>query len=175
MRANSTANSPPPTDHYTIIIMATGDFYGDVSWSSSFIWHNTVHCKWVPSAAYYGHHPGPINKKIVNITNPYNELNRHYSICLCLLDGILDCNTDKIGPIYPGKCISFTFASGMSVLYAETYDASISQTGYKVVHQNELVNVNEILTLTRIYGSYFISVTIQNTIKRTQTYTVVAI
>ena len=58
-----------------------------------------------------------------------------------MLDGILDCNTDKIGPIYPGKCISFTFASGMSVLYAETYDASISQTGYKVVHQNELVNV----------------------------------
>jgi len=69
MRANNTVNSPPPTDHYTIIIKATGGFYGDVSWSSSSIWYNTVHCKWVPTAAYYGYHPGPVNKKIVNITD----------------------------------------------------------------------------------------------------------
>ena len=142
---NSIANAQPPTDHYSIIVKAIGDFYGDVSWSSSSIWYNTVHCKWIPTAAYHGHHPGPVNEKIINITSPYEQLNNHYSICLCSSDGFSDCRVDEIGPIYPGQVlsvgISLQFADKMSVLYAETYDTSVSQSGCKIAHQDELTNI----------------------------------
>jgi len=137
--SNSTSSSPPPTDHYTVIF--TGNFLSDSYESYITIYYLSIHCKWLPGAAYYGHHSRPINEKIIYI--PYYEKYEPVAtrICLCSSNSIYDCSIDEVGPIYPGQMLQINLSlpntKEMSVVYTEIHDILLPKSACTVAHQTD--------------------------------------
>ena len=140
---NSTFKIPPPTDHYKIIINTVGYLYGVAQSIIDSIKYHTSHCRWIQSAAYYGYRSGPVNEKII-IADYFNQNKAHNHLCMCSSDGSYNCSADEIGPVYPGQVVRANIllphAHEMHVVYAETLEDSLSQSGCKVSHQYELIN-----------------------------------
>ena len=101
--SNSTSNNPPSSDHYAITF--TGNYGSDYYDSYMTIYYLSIHCKWLPEAAYYGYHSRSVNEKIIDI--PYHKDYERATtrICLCSSNGGYDCSIDEVGPIYPDQML----------------------------------------------------------------------
>ena len=64
----NTANHPPPTNHYKIIIRPSMDKYRHFKNYTLYRYDSShYYCKWLPTAVYYGYNPGDVNEKIICI------------------------------------------------------------------------------------------------------------
>ena len=142
--SNSTYNNPPSTDHYAITF--TGNFMTKSYESYTTIYYLSIHCKWLPEAAYYGYHSRSINEKIIDIPRHKNYERPTTRICLCSSNGGYDCSIDEVGPIYPGQMLQINISipnkKEMSVVYTEIHDILLPKSACTVTHQtdDELIN-----------------------------------
>ena len=92
------------------------------------------HCKWIPTAVFFGHNPGDINQQIIQL----NYIVKHSTIFYCP-----DFNASALGPVYPGQKLQVVLcmpcSKNYSVLYAETHNTLLPQSACKIAHQSELV------------------------------------
>ena len=116
--------------HYNIIISDIVLHNCEMSF-----YHFISHCKWIPTAVFYGQNPGDINQQIIQL----DYIFKHSTIFYCL-----DFNTSTLGPVYPGQKLQVVLcmpcSKNYSVLYAETHNTLLPQSACKIAHQSELVN-----------------------------------
>ena len=97
-------------------------------------YHFISHCKWIPTAVFYGHNPGNINQQIIQL----NYIVKPSTIFYCP-----DFNASALGPVYPGQKLQVVLcmpcSKNYSVLYAETHNTLLPQSACKIAHQSELV------------------------------------
>jgi len=143
--SNSISNIPPSTDHYNITITQNNILpillYGTTFYNTMPIYYLTAHCKWIPTAAYYGHHPGSVNKKIIDITGDERSLDTHSRICLCSSNGKSNCSLDVMGTVYPGQVLQASMAIQgtyeMSNVYTETHAVSLPESACRVTTETD--------------------------------------
>ena len=96
--------------------------------------HFISHCKWMPTAVFYGHNPGTINQQIIQL----HYVVKHSTIFYCL-----DPKNFTLGPVYPGQKLQETMcmpcSNNHSVLFAETHNTLLPKSACKIAHQSELV------------------------------------
>ena len=103
----------------------------------------TSHCRWLPSAGFYGYAPEAINKQIIKHDN--QECDYHTHICYCPKIGKYNCSIDILGKVHPGQTLQTNLCNMYSkndstVLYAEVRDANLPATTCKIAHQSQLIN-----------------------------------
>lgn len=143
--SSGTSNNPPPTDHYNITVTHNTiypiDVYGTSFYNIMPLYYLTVHCKWITTAAYYGHHPGPINKVIIDSPDFGRPLNTHSRVCLCSSKGESNCSLDAMGPVYPGQVLQARMAMQnkheVSFVYTETHADSLPKSACRVPSQTD--------------------------------------
>ena len=101
------------------------------------------HCKWLPTAAFYGKNPSEINQQIIKIDG--KNWSHHNKICYCYQNGTNNCNIDVLGPLYPGQTIQVDLCipddtKHYYTVYTETHAASLPNSACKIVHQNQYIN-----------------------------------
>ena len=144
--SNVLPQSPPPTSHYHITVIADSEFNGVANYAFDRI---TAHCKWIPTAVYIGYRPGVVNEQIID--KPDNTLITIYScyeICLCTLEGVHQCKNDVIGPVYPGQILT----TSMSIVkeypcldpyfYHKYVASTLPASHCKVVSQEEWMDLH---------------------------------
>ena len=143
-----------------------------ISFTNNTIYHNKVvkyreeileslsHCKWIPTAAFYGFHASIINEQIILINN--QQWYHHKKICYCPQNGYSNCSTDLLGPIYPGQVLQLELcipdAKDSYNVYVETHAKSLPSSACKIANQVELIhsigNISEIVNFTIVSDSY---------------------
>ena len=100
------------------------------------------HCKWLPTAAFYGTNPGEINQQIIKIDG--TNWTHHNRICYCFQNGTSDCNIDVLGQVYPGQTLQVDLCIPETkryyIIYAETHSAALPNSACKVARQSEYIN-----------------------------------
>ena len=119
---------------YTVII--SDDFLYKCKLS---FYHFFSHCKWMSTAAFYGHKAGVINQQIIQLNNNLSQSRYHTTIFYCS-----NFSADKIGPVYPGQKLQVELCTPCSdkdsILYAEANNMQLPKSACKIAHQTELVN-----------------------------------
>ena len=121
--------------HYTIIIS------DNFIYKCIFSFHHFIsYCKWIHTAAFYGHNSRVINQKIIQIHQELQHSRHHTTIFYCS-----NFTTDKIGPVNPGQTLQEELCmpcsgDNYSILYAETHNKLLPESACKIAHQTELVN-----------------------------------
>ena len=99
-------------------------------------YHLMSHCKWIPTATYYGLDPGIINQQVLQLDPNF----QHSTIFYCS-----NFSTDAFRPVYPGQMLQAELcmpcSDDNSILYAETQNTFLPNSACKIAHQTELVNV----------------------------------
>ena len=121
--------------HYTIII--SDDFLYKCKFS---FYRFFSHCKWMSTAAFYGHKAEVINQQIIQPNNNLSQSRYHTTIFYCS-----NFSADKIGPVYPGQKLQVELCTpcskNNSILYAETNNVQLPKSACKIAHQTQLVNL----------------------------------
>ena len=151
-------------DHYSInfmdnVLYHNQDHGQDVTYREGILEFLT-HCKWLPTAVFYGSHAGTINQQVISIDNQQ----WHYSkkICHCPQNGYNNCSIDLLGPVYPGQMLQLQLcipqAKEKYIVYVETYAESLPTSACRIANQAELVhsmsNSSKTITLTIVSDSY---------------------
>ena len=100
------------------------------------------HCKWLPTAAFFGANPGEINQQIIKIDG--KNWTHHQRICYCFQNGTNNCNIDVFGPVYPGQTFHVNLcipeAKSYYFVYVETHAAAaLPNSACKTTQQNEYI------------------------------------
>ena len=100
------------------------------------------HCKWLPTAAFYGANPGEINRQIIKIDG--KNWTRQNRICYCFQNGTDNCNIDVLGRVYPGQTLQVDLCIPETkrhyIIYAETHSAALPNSACKVARRSEYIN-----------------------------------
>ena len=117
------------------------DFNND-NFIDNFIDSFLSHCKWLPTAAFYGANPGEINQQIIKIDG--NNWTHHNRICYCFQNGTNNCNIDVLGPVYPGGTFHVNLcipeAKNDYFVYVETHAAAaLPNSACKIAHGSEYI------------------------------------
>ena len=105
--------------------------------------HNLLsHCKWLPTAAFYGYNPSEINQQIIKIDGRnWTHYNR---ICYCFQNGNTNCSIDVLGPVYPGQTLQVDLCIPETkryyLVYAETHSAALPNSACKLTQRSEYIN-----------------------------------
>ena len=118
--------------HYTIIISE--------QYNCKLSFQNFIsHCKWIPTAVFWGYNPGAINQQIIRLDHKHQVVNLHTTIFYCL-----NFSNSTLGPIFPGQALQLKLCmpcgDNYSILYAETHNTLLPISACKIAHQTELVN-----------------------------------
>lgn len=75
----------------------------------------TIHCEWLPDAAFHDIEPKAVNQQFVHLTNQSSNLimKDYQSLCFCNMSTPnikQDCYVDELKGIYPGQTITVYFA-----------------------------------------------------------------
>ena len=132
------------TKNYTIIIHddALLRTFTSTPISRMFSLLLTSHCKWLPSTAFYGYHPGPMNKQIIVQEDVKHELKY---ICYCTENGIINCSVDILGPVYPGQllqiylCILHEGNMKTSVMFVETHSKLLPKSSCRLANKAQFI------------------------------------
>ena len=100
------------------------------------------HCKWLPTAAFYGANPGEINQQIIKIDG--KNWTHHNRICYCFQNETSNCNIDVLGQVYPGQTFHVNLcipeAKSYYFVYVETHAAAaLPNSACKTTHQHEYI------------------------------------
>ena len=100
------------------------------------------HCKWLPSATFYGSDPESVNKEIIK--TDHKPFIHHTTICLCPNINEANCSSDAVGLIYLGQKLQVDLcipcSENVSILHAETYNALLPTSACNIAYQSELTN-----------------------------------
>jgi len=130
------------------------DYYS-ISFTNNVIYHDKdtqyheeiseflSHCKWLPTATFYGFHAGTLNKQIISINN--QQWYHRKRICHCPLNGYINCSIDLLGPVYPGQMLQLKLcmpeAKENYFVYVEVHAKSLPSSACKLANQAELINI----------------------------------
>jgi len=112
----------------------------------------TSQCKWVNDAAFQNYTPFVINSKTIHISSLKNDqilsyqLSLHSAVCYCRSPSNYDCNTNHLGPIYPGQTLSVDLclphnSEKVRILYAETRTDNVTGFSCKISNSDKVKHV----------------------------------
>ena len=98
----------------------------------------TPHCRWIPNAAFHNYNPRVIYQQITKIKG---ENLTYHKICHCFKNGSYNCNTDTLGPVYPGQTLQTELCTPCdnkpSALYPEVSGVHLPDSTCKVASYTE--------------------------------------
>ena len=147
-------------DHYSISFMNNVIYHNQDITDREKNLEFLSHCKWLPTAVFYGSHAGTINQKIISVDN--QQWYHHKKICQCPQNGNINCSIDLLGPIFPGQMLQLQLcipqAKDNYIVYVETYAKSLPDSACRIANQDELVhsisNISKTIDLTIVSDSF---------------------
>jgi len=134
------------TSHFSINFISNS-IVSDLQSSKTIFNYCTSHCRWLPSTVFQLYHPKTINQQIIKIYEEKQNYTLNSSNNMLLLSILCTrlYTRDTLGPIHPGQRLqvglSVPYNNETSMIYAETYAASLSSSSCKIAHESELVNI----------------------------------
>ena len=105
-------------------------------------YHFTHICKWIPTAAFQDYNATIIYQQVIKFSN---QNFTYRKICHCPQNGIINCNVDTLGPVYPGQMLQVELCTPcndkISTLYAEVNSIHLPNTACKVASKTDTVNI----------------------------------
>ena len=153
--------TPVLPDYYSISFTNNVIYYNKDTKNREEILEFLSHCRWLPTAAFYGFHAGVINQQIISINKQHWY--RLKKICHCPQDGYSDCSIDLLGPVYPGQTLQIKLcipeAKEKYNVFVETHAKSLPSSACKIANQVELIiqgmdNSSKTVNFTIVSDSY---------------------
>ena len=105
-------------------------------------YHFTHICKWIPTVAFRDYNAKIIYQQVIKFSN---QNFTYRKICHCPQNGIINCNVDTLGPVYPGQMLQVELCTPcndkISTLYAEVNSIHLPNTACKVAPNTDTVNI----------------------------------